>query len=68
MKHHSKSVGNERCLSGVYDSVHKKTSANVAVSAHIGFLFTDGKLVAMDVGGESEQATGRPGARSLEKE
>jgi hypothetical protein len=51
MKHHSKSVGNERCLSGVYDSVHKKTSANVAVSAHIGFLFTDGKLVAMDVGG-----------------
>lgn len=28
-----------------------KTSANVAVSAYLGFLFTDGKLVAMDVGG-----------------
>ncbi len=123
MKHYSKSVGNGRCLSGVYDSAHKtaliysqygtasdltatavlnaptglplhsapsqtrngarlgmsvaqvqaidgpgtlrsagryqrltynqdfKTSANVAVSAYLGFLFTDGKLVAMDVGG-----------------
>ena len=123
MKHYRKSVGNERCLSGFYDSARKtallylqygtasdltvttvstaptvfpihsapsqtrngvrlgmsvaqvqaidgpgtlrsngrykrltynqdfKTSANVAVSAYLGFLFIDGKLVAMDVGG-----------------
>lgn len=28
-----------------------KTSTNVAVSAYLGFLFRDGKLVAIDVGG-----------------
>ena len=123
MKHYPKSVGNGRCLSGFYDSVHKtsliyaqygtasdltlttvsnaptglpihsapnqtrngarlgmsvaqvqaidgpgtlrsnghyqrltynqdfKTPADVAVSAYLGFLFTDGRLVAIDVGG-----------------
>jgi hypothetical protein len=28
-----------------------KTSANVAVIAYLGFLFRDGRLVAVDVGG-----------------